>query len=210
MQAFVLAGGLGTRMGRDKALLSVDGRPLIAHMLAKLAELGIRASICGNRPDLAAFAPAIADNFSQCGPLGGIEAALASSGSALNLFLAVDLPGMPVSFLRWLMARAERTQAAATIPYLAGRPQPLCAVYHRNLAGGLRNALRAGDYGVMRTIEGAAPTIDRLQVEQLMAADALEPRPLEPPHLWFQNLNTPAELARYLRGSSAKLRRGFD
>jgi molybdenum cofactor guanylyltransferase len=190
-------------MRRDKALLPVEGRPLIAHMLAKLAEMRIPAAICGNRPDLAAFAPAIADNFLQCGPLGGIEAPLAGSSSALNLFLAVDLPAMPVSFLRWLVARAERTQAAATIPYLAGRPQPLCAVYHRDLAGELRRALQAGDYRVMGAIEGAATSarslIDRLQVEQLMAAEALEPRPLEPPHLWFQNLNTPAELARYLR-----------
>ena len=60
-------------MGRDKALLVLDGRALIEHMLDKLRGLGLTPRICGSRSDLGRFAEAVPDNFSQAGPLAGIS-----------------------------------------------------------------------------------------------------------------------------------------
>ncbi len=48
------------------------------------------------------------------------------------------------------------TGAVATIPRLLGEPQPLCAVYRRELLGGCARALDAGDYKVMTAVERAA------------------------------------------------------
>src|SRR5579875_2850409 len=120
-------------MGRDKALLELHGQPLIHYALRKFRELGFEPSIVGSRPDLAFFAPIVFDNSPGAGPLGGIEAALAASSAELNIFLAVDLPLLPTSFLQWLANRSAITRALATIPLLQGRPQPLCAVYSREL-----------------------------------------------------------------------------
>lgn len=203
MNAYVLAGGKSSRMGRDKALLDLAGRPLIAHALDKLRALGCTPSICGSRPDLAAFAPVIPDNVARCGPLGGLEAALYASDSDLNLFLSVDLPLLPLEFLRWLQSRAESTAAAATIPRHAGRPQPLSAIYSRRLLPGLRAALAAGNYKIMTAVSAAAaalpessPTseLDLFDTESLAAALVARLWPADPPlHAWFRNINTPAD-----------------
>ena len=204
MRAFLLAGGRSTRMGQDKALLRIHGQPLAAQMLAKLRALGLEATLCGNREDLASFAPVIPDLGVSCGPLGGIDAALQATDTDLNLVLAVDLPALPVAFLRWMIARAARTGAAATIPYAQGRPQPLCAVYHRELAPELRQCIEEGEFRIMAAVHRGSSRIDRFMVEQIAAAEAFDIVPDMPPvHTWFRNLNTPEEVARYAASHSS-------
>jgi molybdenum cofactor guanylyltransferase len=201
VEGWVLAGGASSRMGRDKALLEIGGRPLIALALEKLRALGLQPRIAGSRPDLAAFAPVVPDNFPGSGPLAGIVAALAASDADPNLFLPVDLPNLPVAFLSWMAGRAEASGAAATLPLLAGRPQPLCAVYHRSLLPGLRAALAAGQYKVIPAIETAARgALDTFEVEALASALIPEGWPAHPPvRDWFRNLNTPEDYERLHR-----------
>ena len=197
MNAFVLAGGQSTRMGRDKALFTVGGLPLVEHALNKLRALGFSPRIAGSRPDLARFAPVVADNYFQQGPLGGIEAALAASDAEQNFFLAVDVPWLPVAFLRWMIDRAAVTNALATIPRFQGLPQPLCAVYSQAMLPHAQAALAEGDAKVMRAVERAASAtglrIDSFDVESIASAQGWpQPQPL---HRWFHNLNTQADLS---------------
>ena len=207
MNAFVLAGGQSKRMGRDKALLELGGLPLIEHALVKLRALDFSPAIVGSRPDLARFAPVISDNFSHLGPLGGIEAALAASDAEQNLFLAVDLPWLPVDFLQWMMERANCTNALATIPRFQGLPQPLCAVYRRAMLPHIKAALLQGDAKVMRAAERAAAgtglRIDDFNTESVAAAKSWsQPIPL---HRWFQNLNTPDDLKKAVLEHSPRI-----
>lgn len=195
MNGFVLAGGRSTRMGRDKALLQYAGRPLIEHAVQLLNKAGFAPHIVGSRPDLCAYAHIIEDRHPACGPLGGIEAALASSDSEWNAFLPVDLPHLPVAFLQYLRQRAAITAAAATIPLIAGRPQPLCAVYHRSLLAGISRSIEKQDFKVMHGIAGAVPAseIDMFNVEAVITAyNHSFSLPL---YRWFHNLNTPQDLA---------------
>ena len=200
MNAFVLAGGQSTRMGRDKALLELDGRPLIALAVEHLRALGIEPRICGSRPDLARFAEVIPDNLADSGPLGGIEAALTASDSELNLFLPVDAPLIPVEFLRWLIDRATVSNAVATIPVAGGREQPLSAIYSRRLLPGLRAARAAGQLKMMTAVRDAAASlheaVDLFAVEEVEAALAAGVWPEALPLCdWFLNVNAPADLA---------------
>lgn len=207
MNAFVLAGGQSTRMGRDKAMLELDGRPLIEHALCKLRALGFSPRIAGSRPDLGAFAAVIPDRHSQAGPLGGIEAALAASETDQNLFLPVDLPWLPVEFLRWMIERADGTEALATIPRLQARPQPLCAIYSKALLPSAQAALRANDTKVMRAVEYAATTaglrIDSFDVETIAAAQSWN-QPLVL-HRWFENINTSADFEKAALEQTARI-----
>jgi molybdopterin-guanine dinucleotide biosynthesis protein A len=184
-------------MGRDKALLSIQGRPLIEHALVKLRAVCANPRIAGSRPDLAAFAPVVEDLHRGFGPLSGIEAALTASRSELNLFVPVDVPLLPVEFLRWIVERSAMTGAMATIPQLGGRLQPLCAAYHRDLLPEISKALEHGEAKVMRAIAEASRELCRPL--DLFGVEAVAPTqtswPVEPPpHRWFQNLNRPEDL----------------
>src|SRR6202522_2767828 len=175
-QGFVLAGGRSTRMGQDKALLQVGGRSLVDLALDKLRSIAVAAPrIAAARSDLSSYAPVLPDLHPGCGPLSGIEAALAATGQPLNLFLPVDMPLLPPRFLNWMLVRAEITGALVTVPRINGRPQPLCAVYHRDLLGPITASLLAGNYKVMSVVNAAAGqsqsrTVDVFDTELLASA----------------------------------------
>jgi molybdenum cofactor guanylyltransferase len=201
-EGFVLAGGRSTRMGQDKVLLPLAGRSLLEIALDKLRVLPLAAAprIVAVRSDLSSHAAVIADLQPGCGPLSGIEAALAASTQPLNLFLPVDLPLLPAHFLLWMLERAGITSAVMTVPRINGWPQPLCAVYHRDLLGPITASLGAGDFKVMPVMMAAArghsSPIDIFDVERVSSAhselQALSPLP---PYRWFHNCNTPEDMA---------------
>jgi molybdopterin-guanine dinucleotide biosynthesis protein A len=184
-------------MGQDKALLSLAGRSLIAHALDKLRALPLAAAprIAGAHADLSRYAPVVPDLHPGCGPLSGIEAALASTTQPLNLFLPVDLPLLPAQFLNWMLWRAQTTGAAVTVPRVNGLPQPLCAVYHRSLLQPIRASLLAGNYKVTAAIPPSA-TIDAFDVETVASANQeLRGWCALPLFRWFHNCNTLEDMA---------------
>jgi molybdenum cofactor guanylyltransferase len=181
-ECFVLAGGRSSRMGQDKALMRIGGRTLLERALEKLPG----ARIAGARSDLSAFAPVIPDIHPDCGPLSGIESALAATHATYNVFLPVDMPLLPASFLTWMLQRAQITGSLATIPCINGQPQPLCAVYQRDLLPSVTTALARGEYKVMAAFSQA----ELFDVEML-ASTSLQPA--TPVYRWFHNCNTPED-----------------
>jgi molybdopterin-guanine dinucleotide biosynthesis protein A len=206
-EGWVLAGGRSLRMGQDKAGVALAGRPLLEHMLSKLLTLGLRARVAGLRERVVESpAEVLSDAHPDCGPLSGMETALTRSEAALVLVLVlgVDLPLLPTEFLAWMLRRASTTGAVATIPRLLGEPQPLCAVYRRELLPGITAALESGDYKVMHAVElGAAGSLDCFDAERVAATDAW--RTAMATHQQFMNCNTPAEvrIAERLLASTA-------
>src|SRR5208282_814253 len=132
--AFVLAGGKSTRMGSDKAFVLLDGRTLLDCALELARSVTREVCIAGNAAKFAAFAPVVEDVFRECGPLGGIHAALRASSAELNLMLAVDVPFVSRAFLRYLIERARSSSAVVTVARTGEGWQPLCAVYRREFA----------------------------------------------------------------------------
>ncbi len=95
----VLAGGLSSRMGRDKALLPWQGQPLLAHMHALLKAAGadpIRVS--GDYPAYAG----VPDSLPRCGPLGGLYSTIATLGDGPAWVVPVDMPLLDATLLHQL------------------------------------------------------------------------------------------------------------
>ena len=143
--AVILAGGKSSRMGRDKAWLEFDGRALIARQVEllrqlPLSEVFISASAEG---DFAQFGcPLVRDSFPGQGPLAGIEAAMRVMSSPLLLVMAVDMPRMTATTLRWLLKNAVPENGV--VPRLGGQLEPLAAIYPNATHGLLREVLQAG------------------------------------------------------------------
>jgi len=183
--AFILAGGKSTRMGTDKAFVEYHGRTLLARALDLARSVTPEVRIVGSREKFAPFAPVVEDIFRDCGPLGGIHAALRSSLTELNLMLAVDTPFVSWAFLQYLISQARGApEAAAVVPRDDEGWQPLCGIYRREFADTAENALGAGRnridwlFGMVRT-----RVIEKEELEGAGFARAI-----------FRNLNTPEEL----------------
>ena len=182
---WILAGGKSVRMGHDKAFVEFEGQTLLSRMLDLARSVGSNVYIVGNAAKFAGFAAVVEDVFPECGPLGGIHAALLGSTNDLNLMLAVDMPLVSREFLQYLVERARSApEADVIIPRSDGRWQPLCAIYRRQFATRAEKALRSGRNRIDLLLN--TPTIRG--IEQSEWEDAGFTSTL------FQNLNTPEEL----------------
>lgn len=183
--AFILAGGKSIRMGADKAFVTLDGQTLLTRALALARSATANVHIVGSATKFRDFAPVVEDIVPDCGPLGGIHAALRASAAELNLVLAVDLPFVQPTLLEFLIARARSSTCLATVPRSGKGFQPLCAVYRWEFGDLAENALRQGSY-----------RIDMLfnpEQTQILAEDELRAGGFS--QEMFRNLNTREDLA---------------
>jgi molybdopterin-guanine dinucleotide biosynthesis protein A len=197
---FVLAGGQSSRMGSDKALVSFDGRPLVAHALSLLQQAGLRASIAGGEPALAAFAPMVEDRRTGMGPLSGICAALASTTARWAVFIPVDLPLLPPSLVAYLLHHARMTESLVTVPTVNGFAQTFPAVLQRSALSVFERELEAGRGGCFSAFQAAAASADEkvnaLPVESLVQCGQISHPHGLPVVGWFLNVNTVENLRR--------------
>ena len=180
---FVLAGGKSTRMGTDKALLELAGRPLIEHMLELVRSVCPQAYVVGDPGKFSRLAPVIPDRYAGQGPLAGIHAALTRSETNLNLILGVDLPFLEADWLRYLVSASRTSGAVVTLPVAGGFVQTLCAVYRTEFAELAAQALAAGQ----NKVDALFPKTSVRQISQEELAKAgFGPT-------MFRNVNTPEE-----------------
>ena len=196
----MLAGGRSSRMGVDKALELLAGRPLVAHALDLLHQAGLPAAIAGARSPLAVFAPVVEDLQPGLGPLAGISAALASTSAPRSAFVSVDLPLLPASLLVFLVHHAKITGAAVTLCSVNGFPQTFPAVVCRSALPVLQGELKADRRGCFSAFQAAASSLNQpmtiLPVEFLVQSGHIAHPHGLPPAWWFLNVNTPEDLRR--------------
>ena len=182
----VLAGGLSTRMGSDKALAPLAGRALIAQVAARLAPQ-VDALIVNANGDLARFASLgcaiVADAAAKpgAGPLAGVASALAYAEAQGFAWLATapcDAPFLPLDLVARLAAAAGSRGAPVAAAASARGLEPMFALWSTALAQEAGAALAAGD-------GGPRPLMARFRAAEARFDDADA----------FANLNTPDEFA---------------
>lgn len=148
----ILTGGSSSRMGRDKSLLLIDGRPLVSIVATALHDAGASEVIAigGDRVGLEAVAEIdrfVGDPHPGEGPLGGILGALESLDDDIVVVLACDTPGITADTPRLLVGALESDpMLACTYAFVDGREQPLTAAWRRHLAvSPIRRAFDSGE-----------------------------------------------------------------
>ena len=176
----ILAGGASRRMGRDKALLEIEGETLVARAARLLAEVCGEVLIADR-----GTGPASVPDGPGRGPAAGIlGAARARPGWSL-LVLAVDLPFVPVPLLKEL-ARSEVDLPDLVIPSWSDGVEPLCAVYGPAALAVLEERVGQGRLDLWSLPDTPGLAVRRLGEEEL--------RRFGEPARMFLNLNRPEDL----------------
>ena len=165
----ILAGGEGTRMGRPKASLRVNDRPILEHLIDRFAWPGptmlITAPGRERPPGAERFTRQCVDPVAGQGPLRGILTALENAPGPLVAVLAVDMPLVERRHVEELIGRAGVTTSLATIcaRMIDGRRQiePFPSIFHVDAADVIRARLARGERAVARlTDEPRVATAD--------------------------------------------------
>jgi molybdenum cofactor guanylyltransferase len=114
----ILAGGRSSRMGRDKAMLSWRGQPLIEHQIDLLKAAGVDSvRVSGDRPEY----QGIVDAVSHAGPVGGIASIAAVVDDAELIIIPVDMPRIQPPLLQRLQAAPSQKRCV----HFAGHVLPM-------------------------------------------------------------------------------------
>ena len=148
----VLAAGLSSRMGRDKATLELDGTPMWRRQRDLLAAAGATEIFLSVRPDQAwtrhatGFTALLRDDLPNAGPIAGLTAALERTSCPHVLVLAIDLPRLDPAWLRTL--RALSAPDVGAVGRREGFFEPLAAIYSRAALHLFWEAAAAGRYAL--------------------------------------------------------------
>jgi len=176
LHGLVLAGGRGTRLGRDKGELNYHGMSQAVWAL-RLLEPFCRAAFVSLRPgqvDAPAYRglPSILDGGTSAGPASGVGAALQRFPRAAWLVIAADMPLLTEGVLATLVSQRDPSKLATAYRRRDGMPEPLCAIWEPAVAS--RLVPRHGGQGLSlrRLLEdGPAQLLDLEDEEALTSVN---------------------------------------
>jgi len=201
----VLAGGLGRRMsadgqGLDKGLQPFRGRPMAAHVLARLApQVGLIAVNANRELDAwRAFGhPVFEDRIGGfAGPLAGLHAAMCFARTPWIVTAPCDSPFLPPDLVARLASAALAQCAQVAVARTGEQPPPVFALAQRALLGHLEAFLATGRrridawYAPLRVVEVDFEdeqafvninTVDDLRRHEQRPSPAPRPAPPDPP-----------------------------
>ena len=127
---YILAGGKSSRMGEDKGLMSLFGKPMVAYVIEAAQHISSDINLVTSNADYAQFnLPLISDRHDNKGPLSGIHAALSASDTDYNFVIPCDVPYVKPGLLKFLLYQADGYDI--TIPRHDNRIHPLMGVYRK-------------------------------------------------------------------------------
>ena len=179
----VLAGGQGSRFGgQDKGLIELRGRPLIEHVLSRLAPQVGRVLINANR-NIESYAgygyEVISDTHAGYqGPLAGIASGLHAATSEYLLCVPCDSPLLLTNLAERLYASCTQRGARIAIADDGQRMHPVFALIECALQDSLEDFLAGGERKIIRWMSGH----QMITVDFSDAADS------------FSNINTEDDL----------------
>jgi molybdenum cofactor guanylyltransferase len=185
----ILAGGESRRMGRDKAVLELDGQTLLERTIGVAHAVTDIVTVVGRSPtgDADQVALWLEDETPGLGPIGGLETALAHLQRP-TILLGCDMPLVDQAALEWLVETFATRPTSATHGVATvrdGRIEPLFSVYMPSVSALVDEMIAEGRRSLTGLIERGA--FGRVEVPDVMAEKLV-------------NVNTPAEFRGVLGG----------
>lgn len=181
----ILAGGQGRRIGGEKALLRLRGKPLVQWVLEAVRTQSDEVLINANANEAAYVAygcRVVADVIpDRAGPLAGLQAAMMCARNEWVASVPCDTPFLPHDLIAKLADSIDGADAAVAVA--GGRRHPTIALYRKSVLSRLNAYLASGE----RKAGGWLATLD-LREAVFDDADS------------FANINTPEELGAFERG----------
>lgn len=158
--AIVLCGGVGVRLGgADKPLLELAGKPLLGHVLERVApQVAAVVLACADARTYQRFGHrVVVDDAPRQGPLGGIVSALGAVATEWVFTSPADTPFLPTNLVAKLAAAGRRHGAAAAVA--GGRRQNLSVLLNADRAASLTAFFAAGGRAVHQWLDAnSVPT----------------------------------------------------
>jgi len=143
--AIIMAGGDSSRMGMDKSVLAINGKPMVEIIAEQLRTSFSQTLISANDAEKFAFLglQIVPDRIQGQGPLMGIASALEASANEVNFVVACDIPHIDLTYVRKMLWRAKG--ADIVIPRSRDKEyEPLFAVYNKSALEAINEVLRTG------------------------------------------------------------------
>ena len=163
----ILAGGESSRMGSDKGLLNLGGKPLINYAIEALSGLCSDIIISSSSSAYQEFGfQVVKDEFPGIGPMGGIYSALRQSKADANLVLSCDLPFVTKELLSFILKNASGFQVA--VPWQGNRHyEPLCGFYGLSVLDEIRACIQRGNFKLPDLFE-------EIKINRLVISESLD------------------------------------
>jgi len=174
--AIIMAGGNSSRIGTDKSMLFMEGRPMVERICEQVRGTFSQVLISANNPHKFDFLgqQVVPDKVPGRGPLMGIASALQVSDNELNFVVACDIPYINLCFVRKMLAEAKE-EVDIVIPITA-KFEPLFAVYRKSALAAINEVLSSGGRKI-------SDVFNRCRVKYIELDDAQ----------WLKNINTMTE-----------------
>ncbi len=145
----VLAGGMGRRMdSRDKGLVAFRGKPMVAHVIERIAPQVELMMINANRnlDQYGAFGyPVVSDEISgYAGPLAGLHAGLIACKTPLIITAPCDSPFLPTDLVARLHSALEENIAELAVAKTGNQAHPVFTLCSTTLLPSLTAFLESG------------------------------------------------------------------
>ncbi len=193
----ILAGGKSRRMGKDKALLELDGKPLILRVSEVLEELFDPVIIIADsgKRFMDFSCPVVCDLIPGRGPLGGIYTGLRYAASDAIFVVGCDFPFLDRGLIRYLVGLIPGYDAV--VPRCHGVWHPLHAVYSKRCLPVFEQRIKMGELSLRNVL----PTLVVREVEEAELSS------FDPERVSLTNLNTPEELWQVVDPRQGRVRR---
>lgn len=153
MNFYILAGGQSRRLGRNKALVEVDGQTIIEKVLSAVPAKKENIKLVTSSFQTFRFLnlKVIPDIHPGLGPIGGVHAGLVDSPFDFNFFLACDLPLISVEVIQTVLD-SHAGQDIFGISTKNGL-QPLCTIYSRGCILAIERQIKIREFSLHRLFE---------------------------------------------------------